>query len=675
MVVMVAVILGASCINAHGEFYKTQDHNRKLESITVTARKTEASVREVPVSVDVFSDIMIQDAGIKNVHDLTKFSPNVHIKQNYTDHVIVIRGIPSFRASTHSPAGLYVDDICYPLHYMQNTTLFDVERAEILKGPQGTLYGRNTESGVINIVTRQPGNQFQGKVYGDYGSDNTLGSGANISGPLITNKLFMGAAVKYTNSDGYFVNLSDNNDQVADSEQTNARTTLRWKPMGQWDISVTTDYIDADNHIGAYRLVNGPHATKPFEVRKDEDEYYEEGGNSQVLRIKHKGDAIDFLSVSGALYQTIDRLADNDLWDDPANRMKNRLQIKERQYSQEFRLFSSQNDKFEWLAGFYGFLEKSDFNYKYDIVSKAITVKNPITDIDTSGYAFFGQGTYSLFDKLHLTAGFRYDHQDQEGTLIDPARDSHCSQDLSYDEYLPKFALAYDLSGAVMIYTSASKGYLAGGYNWLMNPVTETFSYGPEYTWNYELGLKAEWLEGKLMANFSFFHTDIEDKQVTQFDTSTLLNSITNAAKARSRGLELELKTTPIQGLDIFAGLGYTDSRFIEGDHKDNHLPYAPEYSYNAGIQYRSQEGFFCRADLMGADAYYGDIANRSSQKAYKTVNLRLGYERESFDIYIWTDNLFDEEYLTYVSPFDEQSDVGLDASPRTVGINCVYRF
>ena len=672
-----------------GTLLKHEETSR-LESITVTAQKKEKNVQDVPASVDVFSHIQIEDARMENILDLTRFSPNVHMKQNYTEHVIVIRGIPSFRASTHSPAGLYVDDVSYPLHYMQNATLFDVERAEILKGPQGTLYGRNTESGVISIITRQPGNETRSRVFGEYAGYDTIRSGANFSGPLVADTLFMGAAFQYKISDGFIDNTYTGNDKAADLEQLNGRAALRWTPAHAWDLSFTADVMEADNHIGGYRLITGPDATSPHEVRKDEDESYKEDGHSQVLRIKYRGDRFDVLSVSGLLNQSLDRLADSDLTADSSKRQRSDFKIEERQFSQEFRILSNRNGPFEWLGGFYGFTEQSDFDYRHEKVFAGITVKNPIADIDTQGYAFFGQATYSPVSTLHLTAGLRFDHQDLDGDLTDAILGKSCSDELSYDEFLPKFSVAYDISDTLMAYGSVSRGYLAGGFNWLMNPVSETFNYDSEYTWNYELGMKSEWMNGRLMANLSVFYTQIDDKQVAELDADTSLSRISNAAEACSQGLEFEVKAVLIHGVEIFAGMGVTESKFdeftatewneaktalVERDYQDNYLPYAPKYTYNAGIQYRSPTGIFCRADFLGAGKYYGDAANTSSQSDYQTVNLRLGYETESVDIYLWVENLFDEEYLTYVSPFNSSSDVGLDGAPRIAGITLAYRF
>ena len=672
------------------ERVQAQEEVLSLKPLIVTAGKKEEESQKVPAGMDVFSNVQLEDAGIETTYDLTRFSPNVTMKQNYTEHVIVIRGIPSFRGSTHSPAGLYIDDASYPLHYTQNTTLFDVERVEILKGPQGTLYGSNTESGIVNIITRQPGNEFRGKIFGEYGSDNLIRSGAAMSGPVITDTLFLGGAFQYKTSDGFIENLTNNDDQAADQEQTNGRASLRWTPSEALDISLIADVVSADNHIGGYRFISGAYATSPHEVRKDEDESYEEDNNSQVLRIKYKGHAFDLLSVSSHLDQRLDRVADSEMTDIAAIRKSSYFEVNTDQFSQELRVLSVENGPFEWIGGIYGFSEKSDFELRQDVVYKGITQMHPEVDIDTKGIAAFGQATYSPLDTLHLTAGIRFDHQTLDGDLYDVTSNSSCKDELTYDEFLPKFAVAYDISDDVMAYASVAKGYLVGGFNWTKTPVLETFTYDAEYTWNYELGLKTTWLNGKLLANLALFHTKIDDKQVSEYDPGTYLNEVTNAASAHSQGLEFDIKAMPAQGLELFAGFGVTESEFdtfmatewnanktalVEKDYEGNDLPYAPKYTYNAGVQFRGRSGFFCRADILGSGKFYGDAENTASQSSYQTMNLRLGYEEERFDLYLWARNLFDEEYLTYVSPYGNAGDIGLDGEPLTVGLSLVLRF
>jgi iron complex outermembrane receptor protein len=686
--VLTALWLAAAfCANGYCEATPENDPYQ-LTDMTVTAQKKEEKMQDVPISIDVFSEVEIEDANIENTSDLTRYLPNVHMESSHCEHVVVIRGVSSFPSALYSPAGYYVDDVSYPLQQMQDVELFDIERAEVLKGPQGTLYGRNSESGVINIITKQPDSEYCGKIFGEYGNYNTFRSGANVSGPVIDNKLYLGAAFQYKSSDGYIENESNGDDEAADMEHVNGRATLRWTPDDYWDISLISDIMNADDHGGGYRYVDGPQATDYLEVRKDFDEYDKENGNSQILRAKYNGDTFDVLSVSSLLYYRLDKCNDSDIWDNPANQKINYFKLEERQYSQEFRISSAQEGPFEWLLGAYGFIEETTLDYRYDIVSAGMTYMHPVTDVDTTGYAAFGQATCTLFDKLHLTAGLRFDHQELEGHLEDAVREETCDKDLNYDEVLPKFSMACDISRDIMLYASASKGYLVGGYNWCMTPTQENFHYDPEYTWNYETGIKTNWLNNKLMANLSVFYIDIEDKQITEMGY-TLTKSITNAAKAHSQGVELQLKARPLQGLDVFAGFGYAEATFddfssmewnedntalIEKDYEDNDLPYAPHYTYNAGIQYRTSNGFFGRADLFGTDRFYGDSANASKQDAYQTVNLRIGYEGRHFDCYLWAENIFDEDYLTYVAPYGGNT-IGLDGAPMTFGLTLTYRF
>lgn len=393
-----------------------------------------------------------------------------------------------------------------------------------------------------------------------------------------------------------------------------------------------------------------------------------------------------------------------DFGADPQNRTTGAATYENKQFSQEIRVSSPEDSgPFEWLIGVYGFDEEVDTAYNYYIVNKAIwgmadmSFMHPVADIDTSGYAGFGQGTYTLFDKLHLTAGLRYDHQDLEGNVTGKYFDFatfsykhyYNDKDLDYDEWLPKFSASYDFTDDVMTYVSASKGYKTGGciYCPASNLPEDLFTYDSEYTWNYEAGIKTTWLNNKIRANLTMFYIDIKDKQVSEVDQTTMQATIRNAAEAHSQGVELELTARPVRGLDIFAGFGYTEAKFddftptewdnyklVQNDYKDNYLQYAPKYTYNIGVQYRHESGFFGRVDLLGKDEFYGDYANTAKADAHETVNLRLGYELEHLDFVLWGQNVFDEEYLCYVTPFYDKV-AGIDAPPRTFGATLTYRF
>lgn len=686
-IIVTIMLLGLLCPMAHAGTAEKKE-KIQVENLVVTAQKKEENMQQVPISMDVFSETDLEDAKIETTYDLVKFSPNVHIKESYVEHAIVIRGISSFAGSLYSPAGYYVDGISYPLHYMQNTGLLDIERTEVLKGPQGTLYGSNSESGVVNIITRQPDNAFQGKIISEIREYDTFKAGTSISGPVIKDKLYLGGSFQYEISDGYYENEITGSDTVNDRDHKNGRATLRWTPGDQWDISFIADMMKNDDHGGGYRFLTGPHKTDRFEIRKDNpcDEYIDQDENSQALRIKYKGDTFDVVSATSALHQTIDKQNEMNFWVPPKFKKCNIFKIKEEMLSQEFRVSSSTDGPFDWLAGLYGFTEKTNVDFNVFAKANNMAIQHPETDIETRGYALFGQGTYRFFDKFHITAGLRLDHLDLEGEFADTVKGISLQQDMSNDEVLPKLSAGYDISKDVMLYGSVSKGYLSGGYNF-MNQSTDSFHYDPEYTWNYESGIKTSWLANRLMANLSIFYIEIEDKQVADMDISTHVTTISNAGEAHSSGLELQFKAKPVQGLDLFAGFGYNASKFDKytatvkngptgtmQDLKNNSLPYAPEYTYNAGIQFRSANHFFYRADIFGTDKFYGNAANDCKQDGYQTVNLTIGYESNAFDIYLWAKNIFDEEYSTWIVAVGQDT-MGRDGAPQTFGLTASYRF
>lgn len=678
----------------------------ELETMTVTSQKREEDVQEVPMSISVFSDIQIEDAGIENTLELTRFTPNLYMGKSGPVNQLIIRGISPYDIDTsiYSPAGFYVDDVSFPLNYMQNADLFDIERIEVLKGPQGTLYGRNSESGVINIITKQPDNEFRGKVFGEYGSyDTEHGSspsyraGGSISGPMVRDKLYLGLAGQWENSDGFIKNEYNNDDEARKIDHINGRGTLRWTPTNKWDISFIADAMDTDDGFGYYRFMTGQNKTDRYKINWDDNHYSEQQGNGQTLRAKYEGDSFNLLSVSGRRYYQHQYVIDCGCSADPSYTGDSYKKYENDQLSEEIRV-SSPNDSraFEWLLGVYGFKEETDIDFDHPMVGQ----RN--TDMDTDGYAVFGQGTYTFFDRLHLTAGLRYDHQDLEGKqeykFIDMMTGTpqalNYGKDLDYDEVLPKFSIAFDFTGDIMAYASASKGYLTGGYNYGLARDLESFCYDPEYTWDYEAGLKTAWIDRKVIANLSFFYIDIEDKQVYEAVYPHIMEmEIKNAAEAHSMGIELELQARPVQGLDVFAGFGYTDTEVddwtateIVGynpdwtpmmgtyDYEGKDLPHAPEYTYNLGVQYRHQSGFFGRADFLGIGSFYCDAKNKVKEDAYELVNLRMGYEREHFDIIFWCKNVFDEGYETM--KYDWAGDeLVQDGEPRMFGATLTYRF
>lgn len=680
----------ATTENANSTIENTEK-TYSLDEVTVTAQKRDESLQDVPISISYFSEEQLENAGIEDTADLVEHIPNVYMKYAEPENTIIIRGVTSFHSSLYSPASVYVDDVNYPMQYMHNAELFDIDHIEVLKGPQGALYGRNTESGVIKISTKQPDNEFTGKIFGQYGSFDAIKAGANISGPLVSDEVYMGMAVQTSNSNGYVTNTYDDNDRINKTKHVSGRGTLRWTPSEAWDISLAADFLDYEDGYGMYRFLDGPHATKRHEINVDyPDNNMNQNGNGQTLKVAYKGDSFDVLSVTGNRYYKRSLLGDRDGTPTPGQYFD--FSWKDEILSQEFRLTSNDpEDPFQWLFGLYGFVEKAKTLNQMSHLMMGHIWDNQ-TDIDILGAAAFSQVTYTLWDRLHLTAGLRYDHHDLDGKLdggpsyLTPAGQS-LSSTLQYDEMLPKFAISYDVNDSAMLYATAAKGYLIGGFNYVSAYSQQGFTYDPEYTWNYELGIKTSWFDNRLLLNAAAFYIDIQDKQVFETDLTIPVpgaQNIRNAAKAHSMGCEIELQARPVSGLDINAGFGFTEAKIddwtamesggVQYDYKGKYLTYYPRTTANIGVQYSLSSGIFARIDFLHTGETYCDNKNLIKQDGHQEFNLRLGYIGENIEFAVWSKNIFDEKYYTYMTHYGANTLV-VDGDPRTFGATLTYRF
>ena len=268
------IVLAVLCVCGMTGLAGAQDAPDKkkavtLEATTVTAQKREENVQSVPISMDVFSAMQVEDAGIQDLSELTLYSPNVYSKQSTNQQMVIMRGLSSHSVALNTPTGLFVDDICYPLTFMQNPELLDIERVEVLRGPQGTLYGHNTESGAIRIVTRQPGNTVEGKVFvepGFYNSSDRSSwlytAGASLRGPLVEDTLYMSGAILSKGTPGYMENIYSDDKEAAKEESQSGQVKLRWTPTNRWDVSLLVNASRKDNGYGQTHYVTGPMASK-----------------------------------------------------------------------------------------------------------------------------------------------------------------------------------------------------------------------------------------------------------------------------------------------------------------------------------------------------------------------------------------------------------------------------
>jgi iron complex outermembrane receptor protein len=646
----------------------------ELETMTVTAQKQEENVQEVPVSITVFNEQDIEDMKIESVRDIADFIPNLMIFDNGQPGVNSpsMRGIHATVAFTVS-TGLYVDGVPVLTPSGFEEGMLDIERIEVLRGPQGTLYGKNTEAGAINIITRQPDNEFRGKVSAQGGEDKKGQFSLNLSGPLQKDKLYLGIAGQYYRKDGFIENTTTG-DTVDDREHWFGRAHLRWTPTDKLDISLIAsrlEYDDGQINFGFTEkgaAMFGLPAPQDRKVTSNLEAEHKSSDDSQSLKITCDiSDSLTLTSVTARrIYKDIN-IMDGDF--SSATLMHTDKDNEYSKISQELRLNSSA-ERLKWIVGLYYDKDQYDVDFK---VTSDFPIMAPVTsrDIDGDTYAAFTHLTYSLTEQLSLVGGLRYEEEESE---FEDNIDNRKFDD-SWSELTPKIAMEYRFTPAIMTYVSASKGYRSGGFNTLATD-PQYYSYDAETLWSYEIGIKNAFLDNRLILNGSVYYMDITDMQVTEA-VAPVVSYFTNAAEATAKGVELEMTARVFDGLGLMAGFGYSDIEFDSfkdamGDYKGNKNPFAPDYTFNIGAQYRHYSGFYVRGDLIGYGKMYFDKANEYSRDPYEIVNAKIGYETEDFDIYLYAKNLFDKEYDSdgYYSGF-----YTIYSEPGEVGLQLTYRF
>ncbi|WP_321491814.1 TonB-dependent receptor domain-containing protein [uncultured Desulfobacter sp.] len=674
---LVLIILAALYMpGSVGAKENTEQESYDLGDITVTAQKQEENVQDVSSSIIVLDTLDIEDRKIESIAELIDFVPNM---MSFNDGMamrnkVASRGLSVPALINYGTAtGMYVDGVPTLGNFGFEEGLLDIERIEVLRGPQGTLYGKNTEAGAINIITRKPGNDFKGRITAEGGqwlssaSDGRLTGGAsfNVGGPIVKNKLFFGLVGDYKHKDGFMYNTYTNKAEY-EQDKYFGRAKLRWTPVDSLDISLLLSSLYYDQ--GGNTQQNLYTAAVPREVSSDLDGWQDNKSRIQSLKINYDlTDTMSLTSITSRKKNTIEAQLDSDC---TSYVLAHYTQdTSEEKISEELRL-AYNSGKLNWLMGFY--YDKDDNLMTGDVVSSYYDYSYK-SNLTGDAYAFFGQIGYFLTPKLKLIGGVRYEHQNFNinGFYSSLNQDDEDS----WENLSPKIAVEYHFTPDVMLYTDVSQGYRSGGFNsFTTDP--QYGSYDEESLCSYEIGLKTLLMNKRIMLNAAVFHMDISDMQVEDYvNTSTYW--ITNAAEATSRGVELDFTARITKGLTLMGGFGYTNIEFenfsdANGDYTGNKNPFAPDYTFNIGAQYRHTSGFYCRADLIGYGKTFLDKANQYSRDPYQIVNAKIGYEAQKFDIYLYGKNIFDEEY-NYNGYYSGA--YVLCSNPGEVGLQMVARF
>ena len=650
-------------------------HSGHLGAMTVTAEKVETLERDTAISMSVLSSDTIEKTSTDTL-DLVQQVPNLHmIRAGHHSGAsfFSMRGITPFMEG-EQPIGFFVDGV---FQHTLDTQLLDVERVEVLRGPQATLYGRNTEAGVMNIITRAAEPESEAEISATVGNFGEHRAEAIVGGALGSDELAYRAAVRWQANDGYFTQDGTGDDDVNDLNDFNGRFKLRYMPDEMpLDVTVTHD-------AGVYR--DGSTSFAPLDrVRSDQhrvasDFVGDVDVDLHTTSVNASWQAPGFTLTSITAYTDENKQERIDVDFSAMDMMRLGTEVDQQRFTQELRISSSESARVRWLAGVYYFDDTTDNNVDFEMRNQFTQLTRTTTD--TRNMALFGQVHWPLAEQWELTTGLRYDHEEKDvdnRKLFDPAfmPEYRTQRNLSYDAWLPKVSLQYRPDDSTLAYMSYAEGYKSGGFNNLSAEGEEV--YKSEYTSNYEIGLKKAWLDGDLETRTALFWIDWEDQQVEEL----ILNQsrISNAGESVSRGIELEVNWWATDDLRLHASYGWNDAhfkRYIDGDNNyaDKRPPNSPKYTWALGGEYTFLNNWYARADLLGTSDFYFDVANAQKEAGYELLNLRLGYDVGEYAIATWIKNATDETYVTRAFDAGAGSYVGLAGDPRTFGVTVTARW
>lgn len=693
----------------------TDPDDATIQEIVVTAQKRTELLRDVPISIAVFSEGDLVVRGADELKDLANVIPNVIVGIDDTNRntAIAMRGIYSLARNVgqETGVGVYLDGVYTGRSETYNQRLPDIERVEVLRGPQGTLFGKNTIAGAISLSTVKPGPDMAAKASLEMGNYGLVRADGYLSGPLVEERLFGKVSVYGAQSDGYGYNPIDGG-KTGDVDHYGARIQLRSPVTDKLELGFSADYFESERSPysgdigeGYPGYVPGEYTTYDYPSPFEQVEY---GGIA--LTADYSMDN-DYQLSSITSWRTSDRfhILDNaqtgpDLFGPDIFHTE---YSHESEYaSQEFRLVSPVGRSFDYVAGLYFMYQRSQaytpfvIGQDFPIPPLRDYVFLTTPDVKTYSYAAYFNGSYHFDESLTLNVGARYtyDSKDmyfmQQGVPGFIADIPPLTRDSSEDDVSPTISLTYAYNDTGNVYARITRGFKSGGFNVDNISSTDRLAFGPEYVTNYELGLKAASRGGRFGANLAVFHMDYEDLQVTQFDAASSSNFISNAASATIRGLELEMSARLAPGFDLTAGLGLLDTEFDEyidafgNDLAGNELVLAPKVTFNMAAQYTVPVSAGLQAMLRGEYSYrdetQSDVENdpETVLDAYGIYNARLGIESRDgrWGVYLWGKNLADERYLTghtlsskLVFMYPEEYLVY--AQPRTYGAQFSVRY
>jgi iron complex outermembrane receptor protein len=714
--------LGCDAVRANAQTSAITDEPT-LNEVVVTARRRSENLQSVPEAITAFSTQQIEDARIQKFGDFTALTPNFEMFTTSSPGVfqMSIRGISQANEGD-APVVMVVDGVTLPYPNSFTMPLFDVKSIEILKGPQGALYGQNAIGGAVVVTTMQPSNEYQGKVSVSFGRGNENEQIGVISGPLIKDILLFRLAGFHHNFDG---------DLRYVYAPANLENYLR-EGLGRADLKfLASDTFTADLGVsyGSTSSGAGPLVPVTYSLQSGIPGVSTNALNSQLvlgvpnqdwhthtqrtswdgsLRMVWNAGFADLSSVTAGTRLRENNVQDLDVSHVPFVRLTGQPQIVDA-YSQELRLTSPSQQRFRWTFG--GFLQRVH-RAQTNLVSgnlnllltgnpdPAAAVYIPLSDIlqdqHLDSYAGFVQVNYDILPMLELTLAGRYDH-DPRAQVSGPPEGPAVREQRTFNKFQPKASVSYKPSTNQTYYFTYAQGFRPGGFN-----ATDTLAtkpvFDPEETTTYEVGAKFSFFDQRASLSMALYSTDYKNQQLTlvQVTATSATQSIFTVKKDKIRGIELEAQARPVNGLDIGLGVGLQDGKIKEfgnslsgsgfdpASYIGNNVPLQSQYTISLSTQYThaitgGMQGFI-RGDLSRKGLMYWYADNRVARPPFNLVNAKLGVRTDTLEVNLYGSNIFNK---TYDSMYFDNKFVGAPggfdfaylADKARYGIEATYHF
>ncbi|MDB4225951.1 TonB-dependent receptor, partial [bacterium] len=672
------------------------------------SRKRTENIQTTAESVTALNSEGIESAGVSDVSSFATLVPNLKFNsaQAVGLNFITVRGIPQVRGGD-APLAFVIDGVTIPDPSLLSQDLYDLALVEVVKGPQGALYGKNAIGGAINIYTKEPTNKMSNSVKFGVGNGGNLQAQFVSSGAIKEDKVFYRFSTQYKSFDGLLTN-EFLNEKVDFSENFNIRGQIKARVSNNLTVAATIQHFNIDGGATYYSV--NPTGTDGEFTGGVLNPNPSDGNNVIVADVLGRSDMknnygnikMDY-NLKGANLQSItsfnkvDRSTIGDLDFLELDGLTQAEEIQTKTFNQELRLSNTKNDtKFDWsLGGFYQNIKKD----VYQNGTTGVDFGGPDA-YDTADYvnetntiALFGFGDYKLTDKFTVSAGFRYDidkfTQDDVLFVTNSKRDNN--------EFQPKVSLSYQASKDVLFYANYGRGYRNGGFN---AQATDLFngSFDDETSDNYELGFKTTSWNDRLIFNGSIFSSKLTNQQQYILDLNTFIAGVYNYDETKVFGFELESRTRLTNYLDVFANFGLSDAEIVEGgttggtngdttdnsNYNGNKTPFVPVSTFALGLEssFNITEALkfngFVNLDTTGKTYWHESNQDIHTSDSYSLLDARIGLSYKNWKLDIWGKNLTDKQYYQEFSVGEfvgSPDDVGWRGRPLSVGTAISVRF